>query len=228
MPHTASRLLAALSAIIISTPVAGQATTAATSPSDTTAKTPDLVKRAQLARRGGGLRVGPWHLNGQQPSSGETGATLPAFEGFVRTGLDQHLLLENSVGVWRQRQATAASGGILGTSSAVADNYIIPQFTSILFYPFTSPSDRVEPYIRGGLGLSLGVQDPQSGGGSISFTPGFGITSGLGVEWRMTEALGLAVSTRYQWIRFFQEFGPQQTYQGPVVEAGITYRFQFR
>jgi len=44
----------------------------------------------------------------------------------------------------------------------------------------------------------------------------------------MTDALGLAVSTRYQWIRFFQEFGTQQTYQGPVIEGGITYRFQFR
>ncbi|MBW8838774.1 MAG: hypothetical protein JF602_02805 [Gemmatimonadetes bacterium] len=223
MRHSASRWIAALSAIVISGPVAAQA-----SPADTGAKTPDVIKRAQLARRGGGLRAGPWHLNGQQPSSASTGSSLPAFEGFVRTGLDQHLLLENSAGVWRQRQTTSASGGLLGSSAAATDNYIIPQFTSILFYPFTSPNDRIEPYVRGGLGFSLGVQDPQSGGGSISFTPGFGLTSGLGVEWRMTESLGLALSTRYQWIRFFQEFGLQQTYQGPVVEAGITYRFQFR
>jgi opacity protein-like surface antigen len=225
MRHFASRLLAALSAIVIST---SAITAQATSPTDTSAKTPDPIKRAQLARRGGGLRAGPWRLNGQQTPSGTSESSIPAFEGFVRTGLDQHLLLENSVGVWRQRQATSASGGILGGSAAATDNYIIPQFTSILFYPFTSPNDRVEPYLRGGLGFSLGVQDPQSGGGSISFTPGFGFTSGVGVEWRMTEALGFAASTRYQWIRFFQEFGLQQTYQGPIVEAGITYRFQFR
>ncbi|MFL5612464.1 MAG: outer membrane protein [Gemmatimonadaceae bacterium] len=223
MRHYASRCIAALSALVISiSPAAAQAT----SPSDTAVKNPDAVKRAQLARRGGGLRVGPWHLNGQQEPAGTS--SIPALEGFVRTGLDQHLLLENSVGVWRQRQQASTSGGLLGGSTASTDNYIIPQFTSILFYPFTSPNDRLEPFVRGGIGFALGVEDPQSGGGSISFTPGFGLTSGLGVEWRMSEALGLALSTRYQWIRFFQEFGPQQTYQGPVVEAGITYRFQFR
>jgi opacity protein-like surface antigen len=223
MRHYASRWIAALSAIVIST---SSAAAQAPGASDTTTKTPDVVKRAQLARRGGGLRVGPWHLNGQQQPAGTT--SIPAFEGFVRTGLDQHLLIENSVGVWRQHEQASTSGGLLGGSSVSTDSYIIPQFTSILFYPFTSPSDRVEPYIRGGLGFALGVEDPQSGGGSISFTPGFGLTSGLGVEWRMTEALGLALSTRYQWIRFFQTFGAQQTYQGPVIEAGVTYRFQFR
>jgi len=223
MRHHANSWIAALSAIVISTsPAAAQAV----SQSDSAVKIPDVTRRAQLARRGGGLRAGPWHLNGQQSPTGSS--SLPAFEGFVRTGLDLHLLMENSVGVWRQRQQSAGSGGLLGGSATSTDNYIIPQFTSILFYPFTSPSDRVEPFVRGGIGFALGVDDPQSGGGSMSFTPGFGLTSGLGVEWRMTDALGLAVSTRYQWIRFFQEFGTQQTYQGPVIEGGFTYRFQFR
>src|SRR3954462_503560 len=111
MRHSASRWIAALSAIVISGPVAAPA-----GPADTGAKTPDAIKRAQLARRGGGLRAGPWHLNGQQTPSGTSASSIPAFEGFVRTGLDQHLLLENSVGVWRQRQATSASGGLLGGS----------------------------------------------------------------------------------------------------------------
>ena len=208
--------------------LSNSATAQASTSGDTAAKNPDVVKHAQLARRGGGLRVGPWHLNGQQDPAGSVSSTIPSFEGYVRTGLDLHLVLENSVGVWRQRQSVSASGGLLGSSGSATDAYIIPQFTSIVFYPMTAPNDRVEPFLRGGIGFALGVQDPQSGGGSISFTPGFGLTTGLGVEWRMTDALGLAVSTRYQWIRFFQEFGPQQTYQGPVVEGGITYRFQYR
>jgi len=224
MRHSASRLLAALSAIVI---VNNAATAQSPTPGDT-AKTSDVVKHAQLARRGGGLRVGPWHLNGQQASAGSASSTIPDVEGYVRTGLDLHLVLENSIGVWRERQSVTPSGGLLGSSGSANDAYIIPQFTSIVFYPMTAPNDRVEPFLRGGLGFALGVQDPQSGGGGISFTPGFGLTSGLGLEWRVTEALGLTASTRYQWIRFFQEFGPQQTYQGPVVEAGITYRFQYR
>jgi opacity protein-like surface antigen len=225
MRHSASRWFAALSAIVIVT--GGAMAQTPTSP-DSSARSSEAIRHVQLARRGGGLRAGPWHLNGQQLPSGTTSSSIPDVEGYVRTGLDLHLLLENSVGVWRQRLGTAAGSGLLGGSANQADDYIIPQFTSILFYPMTKPTDRVEPYIRGGLGFALGVQDPQSGGGSISFTPGFGLTSGAGIEWRMTDALGLALSGRYQWIRFFQQFGPQQTYQGPVVEAGITYRFQFR
>jgi opacity protein-like surface antigen len=219
------RLLAALSAVVI---VTSTATAQSPASGDTAAKTPDVVKHAQLARRGGGLRVGPWHLNGQDASANSVSSTIPEVEGYVRNGLDLHLVLENSVGVWRQRQSVPASSGLLGSSGSATDAYIIPQFTSIVFYPMTTPNDRLEPFVRGGIGFALGVQDPQSGGGSISFTPGFGLTSGLGVEWRMTDALGLAASTRYQWIRFFQEFGPQQTYQGPVLEAGLTYRFQYR
>jgi opacity protein-like surface antigen len=214
-----------LSAIVwLSHSAGAQATTS----SDTSYKGSDVVRRTQLARRGGGLRVGPWHLNGQQLPSGAGVSSIPEFEGYVRSGLDLHVLLENSVGVWRQRQSTSASGGLLGTAATTTDNYIVPQFTSILFYPMTTPNDRIEPYIRGGLGFALGIGDPQSGGGSMSFTPGFGLTGGLGVEWRMTDALGLAMSGRYQWIRFFQDFGGLQTYQGPLVEAGVTYRFQFR
>jgi opacity protein-like surface antigen len=136
--------------------------------------------------------------------------------------------LENSIGFWRQRQAASGSGGLFGSSATAADNYVIPQFTSVVLYPMTTPTDRLEPFVRGGIGFALGVSDPQNGAGSISFTPGFGATGGLGVEWRATDAFGFALSGRYQWIRFFQEFAGVQTYQGPAIEAGITYRFQFR
>jgi opacity protein-like surface antigen len=214
-----SRLIAAASATVI---VASQAHAQLKAPTDT------LEHRVQAERKGGGIRVGQWHLNGQELPSGVTASTTPAFEGYVRTGLDLHLVLENSVGLWRQRQASGPSGGLLGGGASSADNYVIPQFTSIVFYPMTKPNDRLEPYVRGGVGFALGITDPQGGSGGISFTPGFGATGGLGLEWRATDALGLAVSGRYQWIRFFQEFAGLQTYQGPAIEAGITYRFQFK
>src|SRR5690242_15454503 len=169
------------------------------SSSDTTSKTSDLERKVQAERRGGGLRVGQWHVDGQQFPTGATVSTIPNFEGYYRTGLDLHLVFENSVGLWRQRQANTSGGGLLGGSSATAaDDYIIPQYTSIVFYPLTTPNERVEPFIRGGLGFAIGVDDPQNGGGGISFTPGFGATGGLGLEWRATEALGLSISGRYQ------------------------------
>jgi opacity protein-like surface antigen len=201
----------------------------AKTPSDTSSKAAEVERRVEMSRRGGGLRVGQWHVNDQQLPAGTTSSATPSFEGYVRTGLDLHLVLENSIGFWRQRQASNGSGGILGgTSSATADDYVIPQFTSVVLYPMTKPADRLEPFIRGGVGFALGVQDPQSGGGSISFTPGFGATGGVGVEWRASDAFGFALSGRYQWIRFFQDFAGAQTYQGPAIEAGVTYRFQFR
>ena len=230
MRHFATRLAAAmftmLAALTVSEGALAQAKTP--TPADSSSKTADVEHRVQSARRGGGIRVGQWHLNGAQLPSGVSASSTPEVEGYVRAGLDLHLVLENSVGFWRQRQATAAGGGLLGNGASSIDNYIIPQYTSVVFYPVTKPNDRLEPYVRGGLGFALGVQDPQGGSGGIALTPGFGATGGLGVEWRATEALGLAVSGRYQWIRFFQEFAGAQTYQGPALEAGITYRFQFR
>lgn len=193
-----------------------------------TARNMDLERQAQLARRGGGLRVSQWHLNGEPLPTGTTSTSTPAFEGYVRKGLDLHLVLENSIGVWRQRQVSSGGGSLLGTSAASTDNYVIPQFTSIVLYPMTKPADRLEPFVRGGLGFALGVQDPQSGGNGISFTPGFGVTGGLGIEWRATDTFGLVAGARYNWIRFFQEFAGAQTYQGPAIEVGVTYHFQFR
>jgi opacity protein-like surface antigen len=225
MRHTTSKLLVALVPFLL-VPVGAGAQTKTSS--DTLTKASDLEHRVQAERRGGGVRVGPWRLNGKQLPSGVSGSTTAQFEGYYRTGFDLHVALENSIGLWRQRQSSSAGGGLLGGgSTATADNYIIPQVTSIVFYPATAPNDRLEPFVRGGVGFALGVQDPQNGG-SIAFTPGFGATGGVGLEWHASRALGLALSGRYQWIRFFQDFAGLQTYQGPAVELGITYRFQFR
>lgn len=224
MRYSTSSLLLAIAPVFLVAAGAG-----AQGKSSDTTKTSELERRVQSERRGGGLRLGQWHVNGQQFLTGETVSTIPNFEGYYRTGLDLHLVLENSIGLWRQHQINASGGGLLGGGSASAvDDYIIPQYTSLVFYPLTTPNDRVEPFIRGGIGFALGVDDPQNGGGGISFTPGFGATGGLGLEWRATEALGLSISGRYQWIRFFQDFAGLQTYQGPALEAGVTYRFQFR
>jgi outer membrane protein W len=202
---------------------------------DTGAAAPDLEKRARLARRGGGLRVGTWDVRGLSTTSGASASKTPAFEGYVRRGLDLHLAIEHSVGVWRRTQSvTQSSGPLGGTSTSRRETYVIPQLTSILFFPLTKPQQRVEPYVKAGAGFAVGVDDRTGDGGGlfagdgVSLVPGYGLSGGAGVELRLTNALGLAAAGRYRWTKFFQDLAGQRTYEGFGAEVGVTYRFQFR
>lgn len=197
----------------------------------------DPERRAYLARRGGGVRAGVWNVRGLGAASGTEHSQTPAFEGYVRKGLDSHLALENSVGFWRHRQIITTDGGALGGSTTSRiDAYVIPQQTSLMFFPFTRPDQRIEPFLRGGLGLTLGVEDRKGEGGSlfgagddgISMVVGLGATGGGGVEWRLGEAIGISASARYQYVRFLEELAGQEVYQGLGADIGFTYRFQYR
>jgi hypothetical protein len=196
----------------------------------------DPERRTQMARRSGGVRVGSWNVRNLATPSGGRESETPAFEGYVRKGIDAHLALENSIGFWRRREVVTASGGpIGGSSTSTLDAYIVPQQTAIIFYPVTGPEQRLEPFLRGGVGVTMGVEDRKGDGGSlftggsgVSFAVGFGATAGPGLEWRPTNTVGLAISGRYQWVRFLQEFAGRETYQGLAADLGITYRFQFR
>lgn len=237
MPRNSVRLaLAALILAVSAAPAAAQVTP----PGDTTraGRPLDPERQAQLARRGGGVRIGMWDVRGPEVPSGGAESETPAFEGYVRKGLDAHLALENSVGFWRYRQTiTTTSGGPLGgTTTSRIDAYVVPQQTSVVFFPVTRPDQRFEPFLRGGVGLTLGIEDRKgeggglfgTGGDGISMVVGFGATGGGGVEWRLTEALGVSASGRYQWVRFLEELAGSETYQGLGADVGITYRFQFR
>jgi hypothetical protein len=204
---------------------------------DTSRGAVDLERHARLARRGGGVRVGTWDVRGLTTTSGARVSQTPAFEGYVRRGLDLHLAIEHSVGVWRRTQSiTQTSSGPLGTtqSTSTMETYVIPQLTSITFFPMTRPERRFEPYVKAGAGFALGVEDRSGSGGGLfsadgtSLIPGYGVSGGAGVELRLTNALGLAAAGRYQWLRFFQELSGRRTYEGFGAELGVTYRFQFR
>ena len=198
----------------------------------------DPERQAQLARRGGGVRAGFWDVRGPRVPDGGTESETPAFEGYVRKGLDAHLALENSVGFWRYRQtiSTTSGGPLGGTTTSRIDAYVVPQQTSVVFFPVTRPEQRIEPFLRAGIGLTLGIEDRKGEGGGlfgtagegISMVVGFGATGGGGVEWRLTDALGISASGRYQWVRFLEELAGSETYQGLGADLGITYRFQFR
>lgn len=199
----------------------------------------DPERRAELARRGGGIRVGTWNVKEIEDAPDIESSSTPYIEGFVRKGLDRHLVLENSVGFWRRTfTETVTTGGPLGgTSETTVGAYVVPQLTSLVFYPATGPEQRFEPYISGGLGLAIGIEDRDgdgggslvgSGGSGTSFIPGFGLGGGAGIEYRFSTALGIGAGARYQWIRFLNgELANEKTYQGFGATGTITYRFQF-
>jgi opacity protein-like surface antigen len=222
--------------ILLAAPTVASAQAAAREPQrDTANANTDLERRAHLARRGGGVRVGMWDVRALTAPSGAKVSVTPVFEGYVRRGLDLHLALEHSIGVWRRTQTVTQSGGPLGGSTqSTAESYVIPQFTSIAFFPLTRPHQRFEPFVKAGAGFALGIEDRSGdagglfGGTGTSLVPGYGLTGGAGMEVRLSSAVGLAATGRYNWVRFLQDFGGRRTYEGFGAEVGVTYRFQFR
>ncbi len=206
---------------------------------DSTRMSPEAAaeSRARLARKAAGLTIGPWELRGIEPPSGVDVSTLPMFYGFMRRGLDARVALENGVGVWRREQDVPATGGLGGSAGENVQSWIVAQTTAVRYYPFTDAGAKFEPWVLGGAGLTLGIDDRETSGGvlggstggaGVSIVPGFSLQGGVGAEWWFGETLALNVGTRYQWTRFFENFGGARTYQGPAIEAGLTYKFRYR
>jgi hypothetical protein len=195
----------------------------------------DAESLARLARRGAGVRVGLWDVRGLNEVSGASYAETPLFEGYFQNGLDRHLALQNSVGVWRRSQEIVQSGP-LGSTAESVKSYVVPMFTALRFFPLTGPDQPFEPFIEAGAGISLGIDDRQTtsggplglgSGNGIAMILGFGFKLGVGAEWRFSRPLGVAVGGRYQWVRFFDAVGGEKYYRGFGGEAGLTYRFQY-
>jgi hypothetical protein len=226
------RFTAALLALgLVSADVAGAQDS--TKSRESTAET-----RARLARSAAGLTVGPWELRGVEPPSGVDVSTLPMFSGYIRKGLDVRLALENGIGVWRRVQTTPPTGGIGGSPGEEVQSWVVAQSTAIRFFPATDAGATFEPWILGGAGITLGIDDRETSGGGIlggstggagvAIVPGFSLQGGVGTEWWFSRSLALNVGARYQWTRFLEEFGGERTYQGPVYEAGFTYKFRYQ
>ncbi len=198
----------------------------------------EAESRARLARRGAGLTVGSWDLRGLDVPDGVEVSTLPMFSAWFRKGLDARLALENGVGVWRRVQSTPATGGIGGTAAEEVQSWVVAQTTAVRFFPVTDAGARFEPWLLGGAGFTIGIDDRETDGGGIlggstgsdgvALVPGVSLQGGAGAEWLLGESFGLTGGARYQWTRFFQDFGGARTYQGPVYEVGLTYKFRYR
>lgn len=194
--------------------------------------------RARMARRAAGLTVGHWELRGVEPATGVEASTMPMITAFWRRGLDARLALENGVGVWRRVQRSPEQGGVLGGPAEEVHSWVISQTTGIRFYPVTDAGARVEPWVLGAAGITLGIDDRETrsagplgsaaGGSGVAIVPGFSLQAGAGAEWWFAQHLAANVGARFQWTRFLQAFGGERTYQGPLLEAGLTYKFQYR
>ena len=198
----------------------------------------DDERRARLERRGAGVSAGVWSVRGLAEIDDVDYTSSPAIEAFFAKGLDLHLAIENTLGLWVRTQRSVSSDGLGGTSTETIRSYIVPQFTSLKFYPVSRPADRVQPFLGAGAGFAIAIDDREtegSGGGllggiapsGIAMVPGFGFKAQVGTEIR-GKALGLGISAKYQWVRFFQEVGGEQTYGGPGMDIGFVYRFQYR
>ncbi len=182
-------------------------------------------REVRRARSGAGLRVGAWRVS--DAPAGATASGLPAFEAYWQKGLDRHLTVESGVGFWQRRQE-AGSDRI--------STYIIPLTSAIKLFPFSGPGSAMEPFLSAGVGFTLGIDDRQTAtGGLLGGTASSGVVmiAGIGVkgqggfEYRLGPAFGIGASVGYQYVRFFEEVGNAQSYQGLTAFGGLTYRFQF-
>ena len=194
-------------------------------------------RRVIRERKGAGVSAGFWTVRGLEKRDGVDYSSSPSFEAYLAKGLDLHLTLENTIGLWVRTQRVPGSGGLGGSAEEIIKSYIIPQFTAVRFYPVSRPMDRVQPFLGAGLGFAIAIDDRQTEGGGgalgglgnsgIAFLPGFGLKAHAGTEFR-GNALGLSISAKYQWIRFFQDVGGEQTFGGLGANVGLVYRFQYR
>ena len=138
-------------------------------------------------------------------------------------------MLETTGGLWGRTQRQGADR---------VSSIVIPMLTSIKLYPATGPEDALEPFLLGGLGFTLGIDDRKTSGtggllgGSASnqtvLVLGIGVKAGLGVEYRLGHNFGLSAGAGYQFTRFLQgDIGGDQTFKGLIVSGGLTYRFQY-
>jgi hypothetical protein len=204
-------------------------------PATSTAQESDLERDARLARSGAGLRVGAWQVSDLREAENATTSTWPYIEGYFQRGMDMHLVIESSIGLYRRQEEFAGTDGLVPRPASTTTSYILPLLTSLRFYPFTRPGAPLEPHALAGIGLSLAIEDQEGGTGGLlgqrspgtAMVTGFGAKGGAGLDLRLSDAFGASALATYQWLRFADPVGGIDTYSGPVFTAGLTYRFRF-
>jgi len=188
--------------------------------------------RVKRERSGAGLRVGTWMVSNLVGPAGASSSTLPALEAYWQKGLDRHLAIETSAGLWHRRQSSGS-----GPTAETVGTFVVPLLTTIKLYPFTGPEQALEPFVSAGVGFALGLEKDNTvsggllGGGNantgLDLIAGLGLKGGAGVEYRFSQAFGVSASLTWQWALFGQDVGGQDDYKGFGLLGGLTYRFQY-
>jgi len=196
----------------------------------------DAETGAKRARGGGGLRAGSWQVDGlDEPASGSASESITA-EGWFQKGLDLHLALESTLGFWQRTQSSTETGSLGAETDRELHTYLVPTLTTLKIYPFTRPSSPLEPFLAAGVGVVLGIDQEKVSStdplvpsdNSTTFHTGLGIQTGVGMDWNSGSPFGLTLGGRYQWATFAEDVGGQALYRGFVVNAGVTYHFQYQ
>lgn len=180
-------------------------------------------------RREVGLRGGTWDLTTRSLPNSAVSA-WPMFEAYYQTGMGRHLATETSIGLFRRNISATDSAGLLNVGTRRITSYIVPLMVNLKYYPFTTPGALIQPFLRGGVGFTLGFDNTYSTGGplgpgtSTSQSTGLGLRGGAGLEIYTGHKLGLIVSGGYmlQWFGA-QLGGVGRTYKGVTVLVGLTY-----
>lgn len=183
-----------------------------------------VERQIRLARRAAGVRVGVWQVSGAEGDT--TFKRSPRLEVYFQRGLDEHIAIESSAGVWWG--STTEVQGL--TNEVETRTYVLPLMTALKLYPLTTRRSRIEPYVLGGIGFALGIADEGAnaiGGGGTSIATGFGFKGGTGIEYHVGTVFGIAAGARYEWVRYGEQLLGISTFKGVGFEGAITYRFPF-
>lgn len=179
----------------------------------------------RLARRAIGARLGAWDVG---VDGGADSSRSPEFGLFLQRGLDAHVLLQNSVGLWWV--TTRALQADPELPEIVTRIYVVPLLTTLKWYPATTPADRIEPFVEGGIGIVFGIEDVGEnaiGGGGTSIVTGFGARAAVGAEIRLSGPWRFVAGGSYQWAHFGEDLGSTDTIGGVGVAGGFIYGLQF-
>jgi outer membrane protein W len=184
-----------------------------------------------------GIRLGVWANQGGSPPSKDTVYNFETnfhnanfyFEGYFAYRLCSHAMLEFSVGIVNRGSVTFIEAN--GTN--VGNVLVHPILLQLKFYPLSSFTPKVQPYLVAGGGLYYGHRSVQFTTSSQVYYFGldeqtginFNYTFGGGVDLPIAKTIGLEANVRYMSINFSKGLQTVSDYDALVFTVGVKYLY---